>query len=92
MNSFEQRYLTRFNRLRIVAIPLVDDLMRASSFYQKSLSDLNNFLCTFSKGIRCKNVLKISDMSFFELFFAVFRCLPVSTCKLFESNNIAVFD
>lgn len=82
---------TRFNRPRMVATSLVDDLMRVSPFNQESLSDLNKFLCTFSEGISLLNALKIPDMSSFILFFVAFRCLPISTRKLFESSTTADF-
>lgn len=77
---------TRFNRPRMVATSLVDKLLRASVSTQESLSDLNGFLSVFNESISLLNTLEVPDMGSFILFTIAFRCLPMSTRKLFESS------
>lgn len=77
----------RFNRPRLVATSLVDKLLRASPVTQESLTELNNFMCLFSEGISLLDALKIPNMGSFILFSVAFRCLPMSTRKLFETNT-----
>jgi hypothetical protein len=44
-------------------------------------------MCLFSESISLLDALKIPDRSSFILFSVAFRCLPISTRKLFESSN-----
>jgi len=79
----------KFNRPRLVATSLVDKLLQSSAMTQESLNDLNTFVGTFSESISLFDALKISDTGSFILFSIAFRCLPVSTRKLFEANSSA---
>ncbi|XP_050064833.1 uncharacterized protein LOC126553757 [Aphis gossypii] len=54
---------------------------------QESLNDLNTFVGTFSESLSLLDALKIPDTGSFILFSIAFRCLPVSTRKLFEANS-----
>lgn len=76
----------RFHRPRLVATSLVDKLLHAASMSQESLHELNEFLCLFSEGNSLLETLNIPDLGSFILFSIAFRCLPVSTRKLFEST------
>jgi len=51
------------------------------------LSELNSFMCSFSESMSLLNALKIPDLRSFILFSVAFRCLQVSTHKLFETNT-----
>lgn len=51
------------------------------------MTDLNNFKCDFSEDISLLNALNIPNLGSFILFSIAFRCLPLSTKKLFESNT-----
>lgn len=64
---------SRFNRPRLVASSLVDKILRASAVNQESLSELNNFLSTFSESLSLLNALKVPDMGSFLLFTIAFR-------------------
>lgn len=79
----------KFNRPRLVATSLVDKLLQSSAMTQESLNDLNAFVGTFSESISLLDALKIPDTGSFILFSIAFRCLPVSTRKLFEANSSA---
>ncbi|KAE9532003.1 hypothetical protein AGLY_010205 [Aphis glycines] len=81
--------LERFYRPRLVAMSLVDKLLGASPVRQESLSELNSFMCSFSESMSLLNALKIPDLRSFILFSIAFRCLPVSTRKLFETSTIS---
>jgi len=77
----------KFNRPRLVTTSLVDKLLQSSAMTQESLNDLNTFVGTFSESISLLDALKIPDTGSFILFSIAFRCLPVSTRKLFEANS-----
>lgn len=77
----------RFYRPRLVAMSLLDKLLGASPVKQESLSELNSFMCAFSENMSLLNALKIPDLRSFILFSVAFRCLPVSTRKLFETST-----
>ncbi|XP_025191316.1 uncharacterized protein LOC112591650 [Melanaphis sacchari] len=79
----------RFYRPRLVAMSLVDQLLGTSPIKQESLSELNNFMCSFTENMSLLNALNIPDLHSFILFSVAFRCLPVSTRKLFETSTIS---
>jgi len=83
--------LSRFHRPRLVANGLIDKLLNAPMSSQETLSDLNNFVSTFSENIALLNALKIKDLGSFIVFSMAFRCLPASTRKLFESSTPSEF-
>lgn len=78
---------SRFHRPRLVATALIDKLLNAPVSSQETLSDLNNFVSTFSENIALLNALNITDLGSFIVFSMAFRCLPASTRKLFESST-----
>ncbi|KAE9529538.1 hypothetical protein AGLY_011634 [Aphis glycines] len=82
---------SRFHRPRLVANGLIDKLLNAPMSSQETLSDLNNFVSTFSENIALLNALKIKVLGSFILFSMAFRCLPASTRKLFESSTPSEF-
>ncbi|XP_008188329.1 uncharacterized protein LOC100568780 [Acyrthosiphon pisum] len=77
---------SRFHRPRLVANALIDKLLNAPVSSQETLSDLNNFVSTFSENIALLTALNIKDLGSFIVFSMAFRCLPASTRKLFESS------
>lgn len=79
----------RFNRPRLVATALVDQLLRASTMTQESLHDLSAFLGNFHEANSLLTALKIPDLGSFILFSMAFRCLPTHTRKLFEAQSTA---
>ncbi|KAL4107222.1 hypothetical protein QTP88_017605 [Uroleucon formosanum] len=78
----------RFNRPRLVATSLVDNLLNATSMSQESFHDINQFLSTFNRNIALLDALKIKDLGSFMLFSIAFRCLPIVTRRLFEASNL----
>ncbi|KAL4082440.1 hypothetical protein QTP88_029907 [Uroleucon formosanum] len=81
----------RFNRPRLVATSLVEQLLHTSPMTHESLHDLNSFLCTFHENFSLINALKLPDLGSFILFTMAFRCLPVHTRKTFEASNTAEY-
>lgn len=77
----------RFNRPRLVTTSLIDKLLHASPIAYESLTEINNCMCIFSEGISLLDALKIPNMGSFILFSVAFRCLPISTRKLFETGT-----
>ncbi|XP_022163934.1 uncharacterized protein LOC111029283 [Myzus persicae] len=77
----------RFNRPRLVATSLVDNLLNATNMSQESYQDLNQFICTFNRNIALLDALKIHDLGSFMLFSIAFRCLPIVTRRLFEASS-----
>lgn len=80
---------SRFNRPRLVATSLVEQLLHAPTMSQESLQDLNKFLFTFQENISVLNAMKIPELGSFILFSMAFRCLPLHTRKLFEASSSA---
>lgn len=70
----------------MVATSLIDKLLSAPVSTQESLQDLNKFVSIFDESIVLLNSLKIPDLGSFILFSMAFRCLPISSRKLFESS------
>ncbi|KAL4141999.1 hypothetical protein QTP88_004531 [Uroleucon formosanum] len=81
----------RFNRPRLVATSLVEQLLHTPPMTHESLHDLNSFLCTFHENFSLINALKLPDLGSFILFTMAFRCLPVHTRKTFEASNTAEY-
>ncbi|XP_025193651.1 uncharacterized protein LOC112593472 [Melanaphis sacchari] len=79
----------RFNRPRLVASSILEQLLHASTMTQESLSDLSAFVGTFHENQSLLTALKIPDIGSFILFSMAFRCLPVHTRKLFEAQSTA---
>lgn len=53
---------SRFNRPRLVATSLIDQLLRASPLSQESLPELNTFVSTFTEGLALLNSLRVPDL------------------------------
>ncbi|KAL4153798.1 hypothetical protein QTP88_001631 [Uroleucon formosanum] len=77
----------RFNRPRLVATSLVDNLLNASTMSHESFQDLNQFLSTINRNIALLDSLQIKDLGSFMLFSIAFRCLPIVTRRLFETSS-----
>ncbi|KAL4101316.1 hypothetical protein QTP88_021336 [Uroleucon formosanum] len=60
----------RFNRPRLVATSLVEQLLHTSPMTHESLHDLNSFLCTFHENFSLINALKLPDLGSFILVWA----------------------
>jgi hypothetical protein len=78
----------RFNRLRLIATSIVDNLLHTSTISHESLRDLNKFVGTFNEGYSLLEALKIPDLGSFILFSIAFRSLPMSTRQLFEASSM----
>jgi len=63
---------SRFHRPRLVANALIDKLLNAPVSSQETLSDLNNFVSTFSENIALLNALNINDLRSFIVFSMAF--------------------
>lgn len=76
----------RFNKPRLVAMSLIDNLFQLPVSTQESLSDLSKFVSKFSEGLSLLKALNIPDLGSFVLFSLAFRCLPIATRELFETT------
>jgi len=81
-NLLRSTLTTRFHRPR----SFIDKMLSAPSFAQETHPDLNNFVSVFNESMSLLTAFKIPDFGSFILFTIAFRCLPVYTCKMFESS------
>lgn len=74
----------RFNKLRKLAVNIVEELLSCQVHTQESLSGLKEFLVLYATNV---SMLKtIPDLSDFLLFALLSRCLSLTTRCMFESS------
>ncbi|XP_015376107.1 PREDICTED: uncharacterized protein LOC107170490 [Diuraphis noxia] len=76
----------RFDKPRLVASSLIEQLLNAPKSVNETLIDLNKFLLTFEEGVSVLESMKIPDLGDFILFSLASRCLPSYSIKLFEAQ------
>jgi len=80
--------VNRYDKPRQLATTLVTNMLNASVHHQESTNTLINFLNEFSKNIAMLKSLNVPDLGLFLLFAILVRCLPSTSRRLFEQNNM----
>jgi hypothetical protein len=76
----------RFDKPRLVAFSLVDNLLNAPKASTESLVELNKFLVIFDEGVSVLESMNLPNLGDFMLFLLASRCLPTYSIKLFEAQ------
>ncbi|KAF0706113.1 Uncharacterized protein FWK35_00038350, partial [Aphis craccivora] len=76
----------RFDKPRLVASSLIEQLLNAPKSASETLSDLNKFLLVFDEGVSVLESMKLPNLGDFILFSLASRCLPSYSIKLFEAQ------
>ncbi|XP_025406061.1 uncharacterized protein LOC112680239 [Sipha flava] len=77
---------SRFDRPRLVAASLIENLLTAPKASTETLVDLNKFLMIFDEGVAVLETMKLPNLGDFILFILASRCLPQYSVKLFEAQ------
>ncbi|XP_025193669.1 uncharacterized protein LOC112593492, partial [Melanaphis sacchari] len=77
----------RYDKPRKLASSIIEKLVSAPVATSETFAALQTFLSTFDENIAILESLQIPDLSSFLLFSLAARCLPVSSRRLFESEN-----
>ncbi|XP_050064202.1 uncharacterized protein LOC126553053 [Aphis gossypii] len=78
--------VSRFDKPRLVASSVVDDLLQVPVSSVDSLTDLNKFMAIFGESVAVLTSLQVPDLGDFILFSLASRCLSASCRTLFESQ------
>ncbi|KAF0703914.1 Integrase catalytic domain-containing protein, partial [Aphis craccivora] len=77
----------RYDRPRKLASSIIDKLLTAPVATSETFAGLQTFLATFDENIVILESLNVPDLSSFLLFSLAARCLPLSSRRLFETEN-----
>ncbi|XP_025193542.1 uncharacterized protein LOC112593380, partial [Melanaphis sacchari] len=83
--------IARFDKPRLVASSLIEQLLNAPKFANETLVDLNKFLLVFDEGVSVLESMKLPNLGDFILFSLASRCLPSYSIKLFEAQLASGF-
>jgi len=83
--------VSRFDKSRLVASSVLDDLLQVPVSSVNSLTDLNKFMAVFGESVAVLTSLQVPDLGNFILFSLASRYLLASCRTLFESQLITDF-
>ncbi|XP_050063262.1 uncharacterized protein LOC126552594 [Aphis gossypii] len=83
--------VNRYDKPRQLATTLVSEMLNADSHQQESPTALITFLGKFGENVALLRSLNIPDLGSFLLFSIAVRCLPSTSRRLFEQDNILDF-
>ncbi|XP_060845326.1 uncharacterized protein LOC132924902 [Rhopalosiphum padi] len=77
----------RYDRPRKLASSIIDKLLTAPVATSETFAALQTFLATFDENIAILESLDVPNLSSFLLFSLAARCLPLTSRRLFETEN-----